>query len=309
MEQSGKTVGLVLQMCKPLFSTGKAVVMDSGFAVLDALIQLRRNGVFGLIMVKKRKYWPKFIDGEAIKQHMANKPVGSVDSLPGQKDNQRFHIFAMKDPDYVTILMSTFGALRPVEGEGARATRRVRDPDGQIQTVEFQYHEPFYYYFRCRGSVDCHNAKRHKPISLEETWHTVKWILRVFAFVIAVCEINTYIVAVKKFNIMEEVIVLDLRKLLAEALINNTYDGRASARVGKRQDADDTGHGIRTAPKFLTLFRNGCWIQNSKLKYPQCMCRHPGCRRKIRTYCLCDPGFFLCSEHVGYHIHSLDISS
>lgn len=283
--------------------------MDSGFAVLDALLQLRKNGVFGLIMVKKRRYWPKYIEGDAIQHHMANKSVGSVDALAGKKDNQRFHIFAMKDPDYTIILMATFGALRPVEGEDAKATRHVVDLDEKTQTVEFQYYEPFHYYYQCRGVVDCHNAKRHKPISLEETWKTQKWIHRVFAFIIAVCEINTYIVAVKKFKCAEDVNVLDLRKQLAEALIMNTYDGSAPARVSRKQDADDACHGIRTAPNFSTQFCNGCWIQNSKLKYPQCICKHPGCHRKIRTYCLCAPGHFLCAEHVGYHIHSLDNNS
>ena len=29
----GRTVGLMVRMCKPLFSTGKAVVMKSGFCV------------------------------------------------------------------------------------------------------------------------------------------------------------------------------------------------------------------------------------------------------------------------------------
>ena len=29
----GKTVGIMLQMCEPIFGTGKSVVLDSGFSV------------------------------------------------------------------------------------------------------------------------------------------------------------------------------------------------------------------------------------------------------------------------------------
>ena len=32
-EELGKTVGLMLRMCEPIFSTGECVVLDSGFCV------------------------------------------------------------------------------------------------------------------------------------------------------------------------------------------------------------------------------------------------------------------------------------
>ena len=32
-EDLGKTVGLMLRICEPIFSTGKCVVLDSGFFV------------------------------------------------------------------------------------------------------------------------------------------------------------------------------------------------------------------------------------------------------------------------------------
>ena len=40
----GRTVGLMLQMCKPLFSTGKDVVTDSGFFVANGILNLQRRG-------------------------------------------------------------------------------------------------------------------------------------------------------------------------------------------------------------------------------------------------------------------------
>ena len=36
----GKTVGIMLQMCEPIFGTGKAVVLDSGFSVENRITAL-----------------------------------------------------------------------------------------------------------------------------------------------------------------------------------------------------------------------------------------------------------------------------
>ena len=38
----GKTVGLMLRMCQSIFSTGKLVVLDSGFCVLKGIIELKK---------------------------------------------------------------------------------------------------------------------------------------------------------------------------------------------------------------------------------------------------------------------------
>ena len=58
----GKTVGLLLCLCKPLFRRGTIVIIDSGFYVLKGIIELRKNGVFSSALIKKQKYWPRYID-------------------------------------------------------------------------------------------------------------------------------------------------------------------------------------------------------------------------------------------------------
>ena len=61
------------------------------------------------LLLKKRRYWPKYINGDAIWHHFDSKEVGDADSWPGKFDNKNFHVFAMKGPDYVMSLMSTYG--------------------------------------------------------------------------------------------------------------------------------------------------------------------------------------------------------
>ena len=41
-----RTVGLLLRLCKDLYNRGKVVILDSGFCVLEGLIELKKKGVF-----------------------------------------------------------------------------------------------------------------------------------------------------------------------------------------------------------------------------------------------------------------------
>ena len=54
-EELGKTVGLILLMCEPIFSTGKCVLLDSGFCVSKGITALLDFGVYYAALVKKRK--------------------------------------------------------------------------------------------------------------------------------------------------------------------------------------------------------------------------------------------------------------
>ncbi len=41
----GKTVGLLLRMLKSIFHSGRYDVLDSGFCVLKAIVELKKKGV------------------------------------------------------------------------------------------------------------------------------------------------------------------------------------------------------------------------------------------------------------------------
>ena len=80
-----------------------------------------------ITLIKKRKYWPKYIKGDVIKQHFDEKTVGDCDSWKGNMDEVPFHVYAMKEPDYVMSLMSTYGTnLR----SGKETCREWVDSDG-----------------------------------------------------------------------------------------------------------------------------------------------------------------------------------
>ena len=68
-------------------------------------------GVYAAALIKKRKYWPKVIPGDAIDQYFADKDVTYVDMLEAINEEgpegKAFEIFYFKEPEYVMKVMAT----------------------------------------------------------------------------------------------------------------------------------------------------------------------------------------------------------
>jgi Transposase IS4 len=299
-ENLGKTGGLLLRLTKSLWNSAKVVVLDSGFCVLKALIELRQKGVYAAALVKKRRYWPKHIKGEEIKEHFSSKQVGDADARKGTLDNTPFYVFGMKEPDYTMVMMSTYGTLNRV---GATKRRDYVD-NGIKRQITFQYPEVISNHFTYRHMVDDHNSRRHSPISLEATWATKSWENRVFAFLLAITEVNINL-AHTYFYTKETVGSIDFRKDFAKALINNRYQRvevtEASRRSRRRLSGKD--HELLTLPKNRKFSANH--IVPAAMAYPQFKCHD--CPKKRRTYCSCSPGIIRCSDCYAEHVRDSDI--
>jgi hypothetical protein len=74
-DEQGKTDGLLLRLTTPIWATGKVVILDSGFCVLNAITELHRFGVYASALIKKRRYWPKGISGDELKAYFTS-PTG-----------------------------------------------------------------------------------------------------------------------------------------------------------------------------------------------------------------------------------------
>ena len=84
-------------------------MLDSIFCVLKGIVELKKRGVYASALIKTHHYWPKYIKGDLIKSHFDDKDVGDCDAWKGQMDEVNFHVYAMKEPDYVMSIMSTYG--------------------------------------------------------------------------------------------------------------------------------------------------------------------------------------------------------
>ena len=296
--KNGQTTALLLRLCESIFHIGMIVVLDSGFCVLRAIIELKKRGVFASALIKKRRYWPKYVDGDEIDKHFENKAIGHADSLPGKIHDIPFHVFGMKEPDYVMKLMSTYGTN---ELQAGHPTQRVYlDSERKSCTTNFCYPEVVSNHFKFRHSVDDHNAKRHSPICLEYTWATKYWPHRPFSFLLAISEVNTNLAEAHFVRHAEARPQLQFRKLLAKDLIDNPYlaeeQSKLQLRRSKRQCTIHT-HSLVSLPPQKKF--KGSKIVRASSKYPQARCS--GGHRKVRTYCVCSPGILRCEQCFVLH--------
>jgi hypothetical protein len=293
----GKTVGLLLRLTKLLWNTGKVVVLDSGFCVARALTHLADKGVFATALIKKRRYWPKYVNGDMIKEHLSNSEVGDTKcyrlTLP--EDNAKLDIHCLKEPDYTMMLMATFGTIERV---GPEKIRIWKNGNTDCRTT-FRYPELFHNHYHYRHAVDDHNNRRHSPISIERTWSTHWWPHRVFAFLIAITEVNTIKCWVEIVG-NEDIGTLGFRRALSEELINNSYLMEESAEDARRERraARGIGHTLISLPPFRRF--HGSRIVPSTTRYPQRSCSV--CKRKCRDYCSCSPGTMLCNRCFPNHL-------
>lgn len=175
------------------------------------------------------------------------------------------------------------------------------------ETKTFRYTEPYSNHYKFRHAVDDHNNHRHSDISLEETWVTHHWENRVFAFLLAITEVNLFLLY--RYFIWKEgdnVPLLQFRRQLAKALINNDDLSLESPRRSKRVRESETDHYLVRAPHHAQKYFAGKWSCKAKDKYQKYVCRSDGCNQRIRTSCKCSLGQWMCVHCFAQHSSSND---
>eukprot|EP00051_Salpingoeca_urceolata_P019793 m.292176 g.292176 ORF g.292176 m.292176 type:complete len:383 (+) comp19483_c0_seq3:1492-2640(+) len=300
----GKTVGLLLRMTKALWGSSRVVILDSGFCVLDGIIELAKRGLFSTAQIKKKGHWPKGIQGNSIIAHMQNKPVGTIAVVQDVKDEVPYWISAFVDSKVTSLMMHTWGSTAP---EGKPRKRRVA---GDLVDVQLFKNQWWYYYGR--HAVDDNNNVRQGSLGIEEAWAPRNWQTRQLAFVISVCEANAF----SAYNYFEcemkqkdRISLRDFRRLAVQGLIEyadslsntpDTQDARKRRRVSRGVET----HELITAPQYAGKWLGDAWKQ-VKTKYQQTKCRAPTCTARVRTHCKCDHSLFLCSTHFAAHVAEL----
>lgn len=218
-------------------------------------------------------------------------------------DGQRFHVFSMKEPDYVMNLMSSYGTTNFVPGT---ETKRVfKDKNGEQVTREFCYSKVIANHFKYRHVVDDNNNNRMQPLSIEETWGTKDWSHRPFAFCLGVSCVNSQ----RGFEIMgdhEKASNLQYRRSLAKELIYNGFMPRAQHKEAHERNAKRAKTG---GCKLVTLppSKQFCGTEmvhcNGIYNQWTCVCR----AKRVRTYCKCSPGFIRCN--ICFIDHCLEVEN
>jgi hypothetical protein len=225
-------------------------------------------GVFSGALIKKRRFWPRYIAGDAINAHMATKSVGDSTAGEGSLDDTHYNVWCMREPDYTMKIMGTASGLFPVDD---RLHSQTWKEAGETKTASFHYLEPFFLHFKYRHAVDDHNNHRHAVPSIEETWVTTCWVLRCFQFLLAVTEVNMYL-AFRFFvwDSNEKMTLLEFRRMFAWEMINNPelVEAEETVRRSKRSRNVAMEHSMQTAPKHARQWTGMKWLRVGGAELP-----------------------------------------
>ena len=167
---------------------------------------------------------------------------------------------------------------------------------------KFKYKLPFYWRFRYCHAVDDHNNLRHALPSIEDTWMTDRWECRVFAFILDISEVNAFLILRYFFycGLHQEGMpgILEFRRKLAWKIINNICIGEWE---GGGELFPESIHRFINASRNARRYQNRRWICTADTAYQQYSCRFKY-RKKIRTYCICTPGVWICSYCYVKHV-------
>ena len=303
----GKLAPLVLRMTEPLFGGGNVVALDSGFGALEVIRKLQEHGLYGVAIIKKKRYWPKHVGGEDLKARSAGGPVGSVVARCGTfttttGQEQKFYVVGQRDSKACILAMSTWGTTTSSGGPETRTIRRRME--GEI--VQFTRPSILAWYYHARHAVDDSNNTRQGTTALEDIWGTKDWKCRVFAFFLGVVEANVrnaYNYLAKK-PAGSRLSLAEIRLELVKDIVGKYVPGDELEEEQENTRKRAAGGPVcsrRVIPKRSSW---NCttlqWEECLTTEYPQRRC--VTCGSRTRLYCHCNPSVSFCTSCMDDHL-------
>jgi hypothetical protein len=187
----GKTTGLLMRILECYFVTGQYVILDSGFCVLKALVELKKVGMFACTVIKKRRYWPAMVPGNAMADAFDEVQIGDSRAIYRVLDGVKYFLWGLNELNYVMKMMATGGPL--ISNDSCKKQRRTWTEAGLNIVKSFQFLLPYDWHYKYCHAVDDHNNLSHLLPSIEHTITTTRWEMLVFSFVLAVLEVNAFL--------------------------------------------------------------------------------------------------------------------
>ena len=82
--------------------------------------------MFTSSLIKKRRYWQKYIKGDNFKAHISDHEVVIVDAWSWHLDGVKLHTICMKEPDCVLSLKTMYGTTE-LMGNARPCTYEIDD--------------------------------------------------------------------------------------------------------------------------------------------------------------------------------------
>ena len=131
--------------------------------------------------------------------------------------------------------------------------------------------------------------------------------VQVFSFVLAISKVNA-LLALWYFTFAKGTIdgcptLIVFCQCLAWQLIRNSWIAAEEMSAGL--EGITSVHRMQVAPNHAKVYPNWQWVCTAVARHQQYRCTY-GCGKKIRTYCACSPGTWVCYQCFLDHVRSLD---
>lgn len=299
-----KIAALVVRMTTPIWGSGRAVLLDSGFGYIPSVVQLKNKGLYATAVIKKKRAWPKHTQAEDAIQEMVGKDVGTIRVRRGRYKTsfgeEQIYLVALADSLHTSLMLSNWATTRRT---GDDKYRRVGN-----NVVTFQYGEVQTHYYFGRHAVDDNNNNRQGCLSFEDVFVPKDWNKRQFGFIISVSQVNAFlaynyfIAKEKEKEITKAEFVRDLAKELVTNEVWIKEKGVEEEKIKKedrKRKRRAEKHELRKLPTNRGKWNGRCF-RKVKQAYQKYKCSY-GCGTMTREYCLCDKNLMLCRECYALH--------
>lgn len=236
--QLGAGTATTLRLTQPWHGTGRLVVGDSWFGSVKTAVQLHKQGLYFLGIVKTAT---KDFPMKAIKDRCPEDRGGTI-CAKATVENTDLLSVAWKDKKIHTFIGSCSTTL-----EGTPAKKRRTDDEGRPYIYQVPRIKLVEEYFSGAPAIDVHNHIRQSGLALELVWNTQNWKHRIYASLLGIIETNAYL-AYKYFkNVHNNVSHSTFTEKVAHQLIlykeNETRDARENGvGVGETVSGESTDH-------------------------------------------------------------------
>ena len=307
VQSDGKNPAKALRCVKPWFSTGRLVILDSGFASVSCALSMMDKGLYMIGNVKSgTKKFPKDFLINQVPRREDRYCCTAKTKTPG---GLTVDLLAAADMDKQPMaLVGTAGTST----DGQTLTRKftVIRPDGTFHVREaslkqMQIHERYRAFF---NALDKHNAIRQGNACLETSWKTKRWYIRDFQALFGMSMVNAYLMC-RRFSKRQELCKISYtifqRKLCYMMLRHpKLMVEREEARTRARRSGlvlpeEVTGH------QCLKIGTTACGAPIKRA----CIF----CSQRTELYCGCTPivnkkGIYVCSTGTRPECHARHIA-
>jgi Transposase IS4 len=283
-----KTIATVCRLVEPWFRSGRTVIADSWFGSPAMVRALKEQGLFSIMQVKKKRYWPRGMPAEDIISSLG-MTLGDSQCLKSRTDG--IFLVALRDIKPKCVIASA-GSVSP----GETVTRWV---DNQLR--EFRRPAVFDEYEHHKSAVDIANNRRDNMPSFHDVMKTYRWEVRCLSFFLDVAEANAFS-AYQYFKRDEEEVPMhfEFRWRLAQSMLEHIEQ----LRMDDVQNSEPPERVLRPRG-YNEVHRIISFGKNQQGKYIRRHCAQ--CHIRTQTTCLCHNGKGLCKDCYAKHI--LDINS